>query len=160
MDSAEVAIPLADGAHVTANVSSPLSTSVTSTKRSRDNDEECEDSVATKVPATSSVCFFEGRSDSSSHTYSSSSSMSQEEDQQIGGEGDAVMHMNLPALTDEYKLCFSAEVGNGPELRQTHGQCLRSPKFCSRARVRGLRGGWNLDSGALCPLTGENWDLS
>ena len=71
MDSAEVAIPLADGAHVTANVSSPLSTSVTSTKGSRDNDEECEDSVATKVPATSSVGFFEGRSDSSSHTYSS-----------------------------------------------------------------------------------------
>ena len=58
MDSAEVAIPLADGAHVTANVSSPLSTSVTGTKRSRDNDEECEDSVATKVPATSSVGFF------------------------------------------------------------------------------------------------------
>ena len=50
--------------------------------------------------------------------------MSQEEDQQIGGEGDAVMHMNLPALTDEYKLCFSAKVENGPELRQTRGQCV------------------------------------
>ena len=42
MHSADVEISLADGAPVTANVSSPLSKSVTGTKRSRENDEECE----------------------------------------------------------------------------------------------------------------------
>ena len=35
--------------------------------------------------------------------------MSQEEDQTMDGEGDAVMHMNLPALSDEYKFCISAK---------------------------------------------------
>ena len=124
---------------------------MTGTKRSRDNDEECEDSVATKVPATSSVVFCSKdavtaaatptqvakflvflNSAGSSEMIWRSSSVSQEEDQQIGGEGDAVMHMNLPVVTDEYKLCFSAKVENGPcttpqfteELRQTRGQCV------------------------------------
>ena len=107
IDSADVEIPLADGAHVTVNASSPLSKSETGTKRSRENDEECEDSVATKLPAITAVGLKRGRSDSSSSTSSSSSSMGQEEDQKIDGEGDAVMHMNLPALTDEYQFCFS-----------------------------------------------------
>ena len=57
MDSADVDIPPADGARVTASVSSPLSKSVTGTKRNRENVEECEDSVATKVRATASVGF-------------------------------------------------------------------------------------------------------
>ena len=88
MDSADVEIPLVDGAHVTANVSSHVSKSVTCPKRSRENDEECKDSVATKVPATTSIGLKRGRSDSSS-TISSCSSMSQKEDQKIDGEGDA-----------------------------------------------------------------------
>ena len=169
MDSADVEIPLADGADVTVNASSPLSKSETSTKRSRENDEECEDSVATKLPATTAVGLKKrGRSDSgSSTTSSSSSSMSQEEDQKIDGEGDAVMHMNLPALTDEYQFCFSEKGENGTELRQTRGQSncdvaeiFSPPTIGKRARARGLRGGWSLDSGALCPLTGKTWDLS
>ena len=53
MDSADVEIPLADGARVTINTSSPLSKSETGTKRSRENDEEYEDNVATKLAATS-----------------------------------------------------------------------------------------------------------
>ena len=113
MDSADVDIPLADGTHATASKSSPLSKLVTGTKRTRENDEECEDRVAAKIPATTSVGLKRRRSDSSSSssTSSSSSSMSQEEDQTINGEGDAVMHMNLPALSDEYKLCISAKGG-------------------------------------------------
>ena len=80
MDSADLDIPLADGTHATAIASSPLSKSETGTKRSRENDEECEDSVATKLPATTAVGLNRGRSDSSSSSSSSSSSMSQEED--------------------------------------------------------------------------------
>ena len=132
--------------------------SVTSTERSREDDEEFEDSVATKVPATTY--------DSSSSTGSSSSSTNHEDDQKIDGEGGAVMHMNLPALSDEYKLYISA-TGVGPELRQSRGQSVcdvaeifSPPKTCYGARARGLRGGWSLDSGALCPLTGRRWDLS
>ena len=76
------------------------------------NDEECEDSVATKVHATTAVGFARGRRDTNSRTSSSSSSMSQEEDQKIDGEGDAVMHMSPPpALNDEYHFCFSAKGG-------------------------------------------------
>ena len=93
--------------------------------------------------------------------------MSQEEDQKIDGEGDAVMHMNLPALTDEYQFCFSAKGCEWTELRQTRGQPIYDvaeifspPTICRRARARGLRGGWSLDRGALCPLTGKTWDLS
>ena len=170
MDSADVEIPLADGAHVIAHVSSPLSKSITGTKRSRENDEECEDSVATKIPATTSVGLKRGRSDSSSSsTRSRSSSMSQEEDQKIDGEGDAVMHMNLPALSDEYKFCVSAKERNGPELRQTRGQNVYDvaeifspppPKICCGGRAQRLRGGRSLDSGALCPLAGKKKDLS
>ena len=52
---------------------------------------------------------------------SSSSNRSQEEDQKIDWEGDAVMHMNFPALADEYKFCSSAKGSIGPELRQTRG---------------------------------------
>ena len=37
---------------------------------------------------------------------------------------------------------------------------FRRRQFEGRARARGLRGGWSLDSGALCPLTGKTWDLS
>ena len=62
--------------------------------------------------------------------------MSQEEDQQIGGEGDAVMHMNLPVVTDEYKLCFSATVENGPELRQTRGHCVYARRNFAVGPVR------------------------
>ena len=138
------------------------------TKRSRENDEECEENVATKLPATTAVGLERGRSDSSSSTTSSSSSsMSQEEDQKIDGEGDAVMHMNLPALTDEYQFCFSTKGCEWTELRQTRGQPVHDvaeifspPTICRRARARGLRGGWSLDRGALCPLTGKTWDLS
>ena len=93
--------------------------------------------------------------------------MSQEEDQKIDEEGDEVMHMKLPALTDEYKFCFLAKVRNGLELCQTRGQSVHdvveifSPsKICSRSRARGLRGGWSLDSGALCPSAGKQWYLS
>ena len=125
--------------------------------------------VAAQVPATTSVGLQRGRSDSgsSSSTSSSSSSMSQEEDQTIDGEGDEVMHMNLPALSDEYKFCISAKGENGAELRQTRGQSVYDvaeifspPKICCRARARRLRGGWSLDCGALCPLTGRKWNLS
>ena len=56
---------------------------------------------------------------------------------------------------------------NGTELRQTHGQSVcdvaeifSPPTICRRARARGLRGGWSLDNGAVCPLTGKTWDLS
>ena len=52
MDSADVKVPLADGAHVTVSASSLLSKSETGTKRSRENDEECQDSMATKLAAT------------------------------------------------------------------------------------------------------------
>ena len=34
------------------------------------------------------------------------------------------------------------------------------PKICCRAGARGLRGGWNLDSDALCSLSRKLWDLS
>ena len=77
------------------------------------------------------------------------------------------MHMNLPALTDEYQFCFSAKRRNGSELLQTRGQSVYDvaeifspPTICRRACERRLRGGWSLDSGALCPLTGKTWDLS
>ena len=93
--------------------------------------------------------------------------MSQEEDQKIDREGDVVMHMNLPALSDEHKFCISAKWRNGPEIRQTRGQSVYDvaekfspPKICCGARSQGLRGGWSLDSGALCPLTGKILDLS
>ena len=82
--------------------------------------------MATHLPATTAVGLKRGRSESrsSSSTSSSSSSMSQEEDPKIDGEGDAVMHMNLPALTDEYQFCFSAKGWNGTEPRQTRGQSV------------------------------------
>ena len=66
-----------------------------------------------QIPATTSVGLKRGRSDSSSGSSSSScSSMSQEEDQTIDGEGDAVMHMNLPALSDEVQVLH---LGQGRE---------------------------------------------
>ena len=107
MDSADVDIPLADRTHATAIESSSSSKSVKGTKRTRDIDEECEDRVAAKIPATTSVGLKRGRSGSS--TISSGSSVGQEEDQTIDGEGHAVMHMHLPALSGEYKCCISAQ---------------------------------------------------
>ena len=70
MVSPDVDIPLADGTHATAIESSPLSKSVTGTKRTRDNDEECEGRVAAKIPATTSVGLKRGRSDISSSSSS------------------------------------------------------------------------------------------
>ena len=55
MDSADVDIPLADRTHATAIESSSSSKSVKGTKRTRDIDEECEDRVAAKIPATTFV---------------------------------------------------------------------------------------------------------
>ena len=92
--------------------------------------------------------------------------MSQKEDQTIDGEGDAVMQMHLPALSDEYEFCISDKGENGPELRQARGQsvCDVAGSFRHRKLAadlsRGLRGGWSLDSGAMCPLTGKKRDLA
>ena len=86
-----------------------LSQSVTGFKRSRENAENVEDREATKVPATTSVGFRRGRSNSSST--------------------GTVMHMNLPALSDEYRFYISAKGVNGPELCQTRRQSFRRRKF-------------------------------
>ena len=56
---------------------------------------------------------------------------------------------------------------NGAELRHTRGQSVHDlaeifspPQIFFRARAHRLRGGWSLDSGALCPLTGQKLNLS
>ena len=77
------------------------------------------------------------------------------------------MNVDHPAVTEEYKFGISAKEENGHELHHTRGQSVYdvaeifSPsRICRTARTRGLRGGWSLDSSALCPVTGKKWDLS
>ena len=82
--------------------------------------------------------------------------MSQEEDQKIDGEGDAVMHMNLPALTDEYQFCFSAKGVNGlNSVRLVDNLSMMWPRSFRRRQFAGepVHEDFEVDgvlTGALC----------
>ena len=71
------------------------------------------------------------------------------------------MHMHHPALSEEFKFGISAKgkamkpvkLVNNPSM--IFARIFSPPKICLRARARGLRGGWSLDNGAMCPVTSK-----
>ena len=126
--------------------------------------------MAAEVFVTTSVCLKRGRSDSRSSSSSSRSrSTSQKEDQKIDGEGDAVMHVNFPASSDEHKFCISAKgrmvrnsvrpVGN---LSLMWPRSFRRLKNCCGARAVhedcGEDGVFTVVLRVHSP--GKKWDLS